>query len=515
MYPRSGRQRLAVLLFVSAFLLSCAPGRVVRHTTSPRDFHTINEESPFLKAHMLDGSVYVLADWSASADGKSVSGQGEHLDLNRQQIASGVLEVSIEEVALFETNVLSESSGTAGMAVITGISVAVTAACMANPKACFGSCPTFFGETDSGWALLAEGFSASVAPSLEAIDVDALIRWRPEGNTIELKMTNEALETHVVRHVDLLAVPLEEGESAALSSEGDFRKIREWVEPLRATAAEGDCLAELRDIDDLERSSLADSTDLAAVETIDLEFELPEAGEWGVMLGMRQSLMTTFLFYQGLAYLGSSAGQWLARLESMDATKRSELGTLWSELGGVRVQVERAGSFVEVGEVNETGPLAIDYDVVPLPELEAGLAKIRLELTRGLWRIDSVALVRLGERVEPQRLRPAEVHRSGRRDPVAHELLLDPESSLVTLPGDEYLLSYELPDGSGSWELFLESRGYYLEWMRDEWIEDENPALAAKMLLMPRQTLRDLAPAYKAIESGMEAMFWESRYAKP
>ena len=515
MNPRRGRTLPAILaLFLLLVATACGPTRVTRELVRPSDVAQLDQESPFLKAHMRDGSVYVLSDWSVSNTKDSIHGHGDLLDFNRVTRESGMFTLAMDSVLLFESNVMSDGPAKGPLIGLTIVTVSAAAYCLANPKACFGSCPTFFAETDDGWELLAEGFSASVAPCLEATDVDALARWRPRGSRVELKMTNDAYETHVVRHADLLAAPLRPGERAGFTANGTIRTMTEFLEPKRATAREGDCLPQIRDMDDLERFSLADSTNLAATEFIDLQFDVPESGEWGLMLGMRQSLMTTYLFYQGLAYLGTNAGQWLAKLEAMPPAQRQKFGTLWSELGGVKVQLETGASYTTVGEVTETGPLAIDYDVVELPAMTEGETRLRLELTKGLWRIDYVSLVRLGEEIEPIRLQPSEVLREGKADEDARRLLMDRDEALVTLPGDEYRLIYEMPDGASNWELFLESRGYYLEWMRDEWLADENPQLAAKMLLMPRQALRDMAPAFKAMEPEMETLFWESRYVR-
>ncbi|PYQ27780.1 MAG: hypothetical protein DMF57_18075, partial [Acidobacteria bacterium] len=62
-------------------------------------------------------------------------------------------------------------------------------------------------------------------------------------------------------------------------------------------------------------------------------------------------------------------------------------------------------------------------------------------------------------------------------------------------------------------ELFLESRGYYLEWMREEWMHEESRVRATMMFLMPHLALRVLAPEFKKIEPQMESRFWNSRYA--
>ena len=110
------------------------------------------------------------------------------------------------------------------------------------------------------------------------------------------------------------------------------------------------------------------------------------------------------------------------------------------------------------------------------------------------------------------RLRPDEVHRNGIDDPRAKQLLAGTDAVLTAFPGDVYTLVYHLPEDFERYELFLESRGYYLEWIREEWLADENPALVAMMLFNPGSALRLLAPEFKKVEATMEELFWNSRY---
>jgi hypothetical protein len=63
-------------------------------------------------------------------------------------------------------------------------------------------------------------------------------------------------------------------------------------------------------------------------------------------------------------------------------------------------------------------------------------------------------------------------------------------------------------------ELFLESTGYYYEWMRQEWLPEENAAKAAQFLYAPATALRILAPLFKAREAGMDSVFWRSRVGR-
>ena len=112
-------------------------------------------------------------------------------------------------------------------------------------------------------------------------------------------------------------------------------------------------------------------------------------------------------------------------------------------------------------------------------------------------------------------LHPSDVLRDGKSDASARELLLDPSRALTTLPGDTYELVYVLPDSAAPYDLFLESRGYYLEWIRNEWIAEENGSLLTELFLDPHAGLQRIAPAFKRAEPGMERVFWGSRYAKP
>jgi hypothetical protein len=106
------------------------------------------------------------------------------------------------------------------------------------------------------------------------------------------------------------------------------------------------------------------------------------------------------------------------------------------------------------------------------------------------------------------------VTRDGQPAPEARAKLLDSTKTLVTFPGDAYTLSYDLPADDPSHELFLESRGYYLEWMREQWTEETDPERVADMLFAPERMMRTLAPKFKAAEPEMEEAFWNSRYER-
>src|SRR5262245_17285895 len=95
---------------------------------------------------MRDGRVYVLTNWIVDDQSARVAGSGELLGTDRRVKREGQFEVALADVALLETNRVHASPMIAGLAVVTTISVTITLACIANPKACFGSCPTFYAD---------------------------------------------------------------------------------------------------------------------------------------------------------------------------------------------------------------------------------------------------------------------------------------------------------------------------------------------------------------------------------
>ncbi len=504
---------VAFLLFVSILTTACA-SKLTRQLVEPESAATLDRKAAILKAHMLDGRVYVLRDWNVA--GARVSGDGELLGVNRAVENTGTFGFSIDSVAIFETNSLSTyPPAVAALSILTVASVGLAIYCATAEKVCFGSCPTFYVEGDAPADLQAEGFSASVSPALEATDLDALYRVELPGDELRLRMTNEALETHVVRYVDVLAASRAEGGRTFATRSGELWQATQLIEASSCMAEQGDCREEVAVFDGLERYSLADSADLAAREYVDLEFPALPAGEIGIVIAARQTLMSTYLFYQGLAFMGTSAGHWLAALERGDSALKARAGGIGQVLGRVEVLLKNeSNDWVVAGDVGETGPLATDVQLVRLGASSGEPLRVRLRLTRGLWRLDWIAAAVLEGRATVQRLSPRLVLRDGIQDDEALRQIVDRDAKLVTLPGDVYTFVYALPASGAERELFVETRGYYLEWMREEWLSDENPASAAQIFLDPPAALRALAPRFKQIEPKMEELFWSSRYVR-
>lgn len=502
---------------VAVLLVSCVTYQVRRTLHAPAEASLLDRAAPYIKVHMRDGRAYVLSPWRVDQAARRVIGTGQLLDARRDVVVlRDSFSIPIDSVALFETNRMQASPATGALTVMTGLTMAVAVACLTNPKACFGSCPTFYVTDGSAPRLMAEGFSASVAPALEASDIDALFHARPASRDLEVRLTNEALETHVVRRARILAARRPPGGRVFATDAGAFMSAGAVVPAIACRAAEGDCTGPLAAFDARERFSRADSSDLAAREIVDLEFPRPDGGRLGLVVASRQTLLTTWLFYQALAFMGTRTVEWLAALERADSATLARAAGIGRRLGGIEVLVQGAGGDWEpAGRTAETGPIATDVRLVTLPDTPgSGPVRVRLRLTRGAWRLDWVALAALGTVVTPVALDPIRVTRDGRDDTEALASLLDSARALTTFPGDALTLWYRLPPDPGSWELFLDSRGYYLEWMREAWLREENAVRAAQMFLDPAGALRHLARPFSRAEPTLEAAFWRSRYVQ-
>lgn len=287
-------------------------------------------------------------------------------------------------------------------------------------------------------------------------------------------MRNEALETHVVRSVDLLAVPRAKNARVFADQGGTFWQSAALFPPVIALAPEGNCLPQLTTVDGDERFSRTDSLDLSAKENLELQFAIVPHENYGLVIGCRQTLLSTYLLYQALAYMGSEAGHWIAEIER----KNIELhpNSLQEILGGIEVLLQDSlGNWQAVEQVSEYGPLATDVHLVPLGQLTTKAANVRLRMTKGNWRLDYIALAGLSRSVAAFRLSPHLVLKDGRADEQARIRLLDSTQVLETFPGEAYTLRYRIPARFTDCEFFLESRGYYLEWIRAEWMAEENP----------------------------------------
>lgn len=502
--------RVCTILILFFLLSGCVTQRASRELIAVENAKNI--EAKYLKVHLKDGFLYLLNTWSIDSQAKTIKGNGNYYDFNRKFLKLGDFTIPFDRVTILETNDKSNNPGVATMIILGIATVPFSIYCLANPKACFGSCPTYYVKQDSAKAnLVGEGFSSSICRVMEERDVDIIDLPFQQNQPAQIIVKNEALETHLIRNINLLEIKKLPGERVFHGLNDSFYRITNSQTPVRAEYNSKSVLDQLFAKDHNEWYSLADSIDLLTKEDIFLEFN-NYGKESGLLIDKRQSLLTTYLFYNSLSLMGDATGFYLAEVDNGNEWLKERLEKFYNILGGIEVSILSSKNKWETVEtVREAGPIASDMHLIKLPEIQSEKRKIRLRMTKGLWRIDLVNLVDIVSEVTPKRILPQEVFKGGERDTVALNKLLNKNNYLVTYPGDVFTLHYAVNFLSDH-EYFIDSQGYYIEWMREEWLQYQNMKLARKMLLNPSKYLKQIAPAYKKVEPEMESIFWNSRY---
>lgn len=477
------------------------------------------KEKVFLKAHMKNGDLYVFTNaWRFNAEQDNVEGYAQKYDFNRKALDNGNFSLPVDSIAILETNKKLERTNEAritGLAVLAGVDAVIGVLCLINPKACFGSCPTFYVRPyESFHDASAEGFSNAVVPAFEYTDIDALRATAAGGSTFSLWMKNEALETHCVNAANLIAVPRPKGANILHGTNNSFYACTKVFAPSSATNGLGEEItAAIRAADMQEYRGEADSTDLSTKEELHLEFDdIPENAQLGLKVTYRQSLLVSYLFYSVMGYMGDNISELFAELETNPKTMQRITDGVKRLLGNIEVFVweEETGNYVHQGYFYEEGPIARNTQVLPLAA-KGGQLKVKLVVTKGFWRLDEVVLTQIMSTQEPILLPPMQVLDKAGNPSAEVEKLNDSTQYLISMPGDVWELQYQLPTTDAEYDVFLSSRGYYLEWMREHWIKDKDLRQVYLMLYHPKKFLKSEAATYKANEQQMEEDFWNSR----
>ena len=275
--------------------------------------HADTSQYRYLKAHMQNGDVVLFHDWQSNSTRDSINGQGCLYNFKREKLTEGEIQIAFNDISLFETNekdFISSKDGELATAVtvVAMINIGMSVFCATNPKTCFGSCPTFYFTPDEDVRFAeAEGFSDAIIPALENRDVDALDTV-VSSSVFSLYMKNEAYETHVIDDVHLELVPLDNSIRILQTTDDRFVEADNIYKPSKIVLPYNREASIVMHEDGKEYYSLSDSFDLSTKETLFLNFEKLDPGSSkGLVLNFRQTLLTTFLFYELLSLAGDEA----------------------------------------------------------------------------------------------------------------------------------------------------------------------------------------------------------------
>lgn len=473
----------------------------------------------YVKVHLKNGDVLLLeTPIGTTRDQKNLVGTGKYYNIYRNEIGSGKFSIVVDSIAIIESNTIPKHAITKFSAItIVAISnVALASYSYFNgDKANYGSCPTFYyNENDDLMYAEAEGFSSAIMPSLEYADIDALNNHKITDQNFSLTMKNEALETHCINELKILAYPRRENERIYQSLKDEFF-VSDQIYPItKAVGNEGDITTVLDKNDRVERSSLADDKNMCSKEEIIIDFDnIKNSDDLGLLLNFRQSLMTTYLIYNTLAYMGDEVSDYMVNFEKNNQIINLLKNGIYKELGEIEIYLQNENNKWDFqGSFGEAGPIAFNKQILHFKnKVLKNNAKIKIVMNKGYWRLDYVALANLKQKVNPIEISPNECFYENKKNTEVFEYLNNGSNHLNTLPGDKYTFNFKLPQKNTDYELFLKSKGYYLEWIRQDWMKDKNIYKLNQLVLDPKTYLKNEIKNYKEYEKTMEAKFWNSK----
>ncbi len=393
--------------------------------------------------------------------------------------------------------------------------------CLANPKACFGCCPTVYAKNNDAWEFQAELFSYSISRLLESEDLDKIAEHVSSGSRFTMRVANEALETHNINMMQLVAVDHPAGTAVFPTSDGDFVAVKDLHAPMSAVNSEGrDILSTVQYLDGRAyRSDAALARQAKSGRTsdwIDLRIRPPRGSHTATLvISLKNTLLSTVLFYElVLGSQGVQAIDWTERMNS-DRAYASLFRSVYRQFSGVRIMALRNGVWQDVGEIDDSGPVGWKPVAIRIPVEDENDLTLRLEFFPDNILIDYLTFDFTAEdnHIESRVVPPsATSDRAGKPRPDILPLIQgDDKEYLVTEPQDVYRFVYDLPPGKQSaMTLFVRSKGYYTEWIRGGWIsQPRGPELFD--LFHIDQTITRLVDLWIRERESMESLFFRNR----
>ncbi len=501
---------LAGLALTSCVFVTTQPRPVARPLSGTR-----RAVSAPAKAHLIDGAVVVFPS-GIELDSSRVYARpgsaGLRYPLGSITMSGPVSSVLLDSVGFLEqynrrldvpsflTSLpIFAVGGTAGLAVLL--------------VAIFGSCPTVYSWDGGQYVLEAEAFSYSISRTTEAGDLDLLDRLREDSGMVRLMLTNEALETHYINELDLLAVDHEPGYDALPVDDGRVLLFGRPQAELTAKDRMGrDVTEEIAARDDrwhaTDSALTAQLPDSAVRDWVDVSVPVPQgARKMVVGLRFRNTLLNTALLYDVmLADQGARALDWQAR-------DLNNLFYLWrfskwySRHFRIHVQVPTGRGMREVKLIRDTGPITWHLTAFELPVVPGETARFRLETIADNIHLDWVGASFAFAPCRPVPVACGGIEQSGKARPDLLPLFSRADRSyFITGPGESYILSFTAPPRSAGLERtwFARTRGWYAEWLRGHDLGRDPAALE-----LTDASVRRAGAAWLKKKADMERRFYE------
>ena len=477
------------------------------------------------KIHLIDASTILTPDGFIVKNG-SLTAWGSRISVSGRPMQFYGIKIPLDSVAAIS---YAESELTTGrlvgsilLGIAGGIMAPLSVYCLTCPKCCFGSCPTIYTHADSGYVLQAELFSHSIFKQLEDSDVDLLETGITDAGRHHFRLTNEALETHFINQLSLVAVHHTPETEILPTTENSFTSVKSPRPPADAYTRSGRSI--LDEINSQDGFSYRSDTTLVKnlmngmyYDWIDLQVDVPKGTRnLKMIMRSRNTLMSTVLFYDVvLASQGIQSLNWMNRMNT-DPIYALEFKTIYDAFSGISVLEKQNDTWEHRGTFRDAGPMNWRSSVLEIPVEKPGKVSIRLQFVPDNYFIDYIAFDADTSQatefeVENLPFTDIEDNLGTLRSDVDPLIKNDDRHYFVTEPGDSYYFHYNTKNTNLPIQtVFLQSKGYYTEWIRGDWLTTKNKNYSFDLFAVDR-TLAELAQSWLNNKSTLEREFFRTR----
>jgi len=510
---------MKTLPLIALVLLACADPVEQRVRVTKEDLLKGIEVSAPVRIHTFSGSVYLAVE-GFTVRNDTISCSGQEYGPTRSLEDKSSWRIPVDSVVGIEYFVVKTPPLRSVGNLLSGTTATIYTAFggLVLYKALFGSCPTFYTFDGEQPILEAEGFSYSIGKYFEGSDLDRLQMQTPPDGRVRLAVRNEALETHYINQVELCYVDHPAGTEAYPDADGESAHIMKPKAPVRAVSLNGrEILGSIlgRDAEAYESddNTTSDLLPRGKRDYVECEFENSSGSSaMTIVLRGRNTLQNTVLLYDVMMRnQGPLVTEWVRKVNE-NPLYSWRLYRWYREHSGIRVFVERDGQFVEAGRIPDTGPIAWKETAVQVP-VDPGSRRVRLRFSflPESWAIDWIGYDEQAfEASGFAHLSPvaATNNRGMENKENVQSLQGDDDDYLVTGPGTAVELSFVVPTHvEGMRTLFVRSKGYYIEWIRGEWLKARDDLIVFD-ISNPGKISKDLADLWHQKRAAIKEDFY-------
>lgn len=476
-----------ILTGCTVLCFACFPNKTAEYVVSGEQPADTLIKVP-VKAFFSDGSQVIFPE-GFEINNRIVYGRGARFSMHGSPSPTQLFDIPLDSISAMNYYHLENSGGSIIGSMLLGLySVTITPLavyCTICPKCCFGSCPTVY----TGGTLQAELFSYSISHYFQESDVDRIYPLPDDSGRFELKVANEALETHYINFLQPWQVLHPKGSFAFADQDQEILVTADLNKISGARNSLGQDITNLISVTDdkvFRSDSLFDkqleSSRLTDWITVDVPVEAGQ-NEICLVLNLRNTLLTTVLFYDlVMESQGVFALEWMDRMQN-DYLYARMFTELYRRYAGIRIYAFENDRWVQKQHIGDVGPIAWKEMAVRIP-LDPSVSPVRLKLE---FFPDNIMIDRIAwsERIlsdtEWQSTAcPIRMIRSDSDIIMTdlEELIAETDDEyLITYPGQSYRFTYQSNQNDAlASSIFLKSKGYYLEWLRGNWITGTNNA---------------------------------------